>query len=320
MPLCLEKKLLHDFLSKKSTTNLSDHFLNKNPRISRIFLLCLKFNTLTLSLNHWIGGGELKQMAITYHEYLKLDQILQAQVTQSKDEHDEMLFIVIHQVYELWFKQILHEVTYLSKNLRAGDTSRSIHTLKRVLKIMKTLVGQIDILETMTPLSFASFRNVLETSSGFQSLQFRRFEIGMGKRPTALLAHLPISDIERKDLYKLLSSPSIYDDFLHCLRKLGHSIPEEVLTRDFTKEYVGNELVQNIILEVYKNDSVESGLCELLVDLEEGVQEWRYRHVKMVERTIGAKIGTGGSPGVEYLKSTLFKPLFVDLWAVRSRF
>jgi tryptophan 2,3-dioxygenase len=259
-------------------------------------------------------------MAITYHEYLKLDHILNAQVTQSKDEHDEMLFIVIHQVYELWFKQILHEAGFLSKCLRAGDFSRSTHTLKRILKIMKTLVGQIDVLETMTPLSFSSFRNVLETSSGFQSLQFRHFEIAMGKRPVALLAHLPISDLERQELNKMLSMPSIYDDFLYCLSQLGHSIPEQVLSRDFLKEYEGNEAVQKVILDIYRKDSVEAGLCELFVDLEEGVQEWRYRHVKMVERTIGAKIGTGGSPGVDYLKSTLFKPQFVDLWAVRSRF
>jgi tryptophan 2,3-dioxygenase len=259
-------------------------------------------------------------MALTYHDYLKLDNILGAQECKSVGEHDEMLFIVIHQVYELWFKQILHEASYLSKNLVVGDVAKSGHALKRILKIMKTLVGQIDILETMTPLSFSSFRNVLDTSSGFQSVQFRQFEIAMGKRPKAILSHLPLSPEQRANLMAEFSRPSLYDNLLQCLQVRGYEIPEDVLKRDYSIEYEGNKSVQDVLLGIYRKESSESLLFELFVDLEEGVQEWRYRHVKMVERTIGVKMGTGGSPGVEYLKSTLFKPLFCDLWTIRSLF
>lgn len=259
-------------------------------------------------------------MPLTYHDYLKLDDILGAQDCKANDEHDEMLFIVIHQVYELWFKQILHEASYLSRNLVLADVAKSGHALKRILKIMKTLVGQIDILETMTPLSFSSFRNVLETSSGFQSLQFRQFEIAMGKRPAAILSHLHLSEVQRAQLADQFDKPSLYDDLLRCLHVRGYDIPKDVLNRDFRAEYAGDDSVQKVLLDIYRKESSESLLLELFVDLEEGVQEWRYRHVKMVERTIGVKMGTGGSLGVEYLKSTLFKPLFSDLWSLRSLF
>jgi len=259
-------------------------------------------------------------MELTYGKYLQLDKILSAQKVESEGEHDETLFIIIHQVYELWFKQLIHEGNHLITTLKSSDCTGALHTLRRMLKIMKTMVSQVDILETMTPLSFSAFRSYLKSSSGFQSLQFREFEILMGKRPINVLSKLPKVEVDLAGLKQRCEEPSLYDFLLKFLKSKGSDMPTEILERDFSKEYSGNEEVQRRILEVYRKGGELSLICESLVDLDEGVQEWRYRHVKMVERTIGHQKGTGGSAGVEYLKTTLFKPLFPDLWAVRSDF
>ena len=259
-------------------------------------------------------------MDLTYGNYLQLDKILSAQKVESPDEHDETLFIIIHQVYELWFKQILHEGQFLARNIEAGNKTLALHTLNRVLKIMKTMVSQVDVIETITPLSFSQFRSYLKSSSGFQSIQFRKFEIFMGKRDKRLLGMLPEKEVKAADLEGKLSMPALFDYLLKLLAKEGHQIPASILNRDFSEEYAGDELVQEALLKVYKSGGELALILESLVDLDEGIQEWRYRHVKMVERTIGHKPGTGGSSGVEYLKSTLFKPFFPDLWAVRSSF
>jgi tryptophan 2,3-dioxygenase len=259
-------------------------------------------------------------MDLTYGSYLQLDKILSAQKVESNGEHDETLFIIIHQVYELWFKQILHEGSSLAKSLDSGQTTMALHTLNRMLKILKTMVSQVDILETMTPLSFSQFRSYLKSSSGFQSLQFREFEIFMGKRPHALLDKLPQEEVKTAGLREKLNQPALFDYLLKMLSDKGYKVPQEALSRTFSDEYQGNELVQDTLLEIYREGGELALICESFVDMDEGIQEWRYRHVKMVERTIGHQMGTGGSPGVEYLKSTLFKSLFPDLWAVRSRF
>jgi len=230
--------------------------------------------------------------ALTYSSYLALDEVLNAQRPRS-DEHDEMLFIVIHQVYELWFKQLLHELDHLQVRLEAGDSSHAIRTLRRILTILKVTVAQIDVLETMTPSQFTSFRDRLEASSGFQSGQFRELEAVLGRRDDSV--------------------------FLHYLVKHGYQVPREILERDVTKPYQPSPEVQDLLLQVYRDDEVPANVCEHLVDLDEGVQEWRYRHVKMVERTIGEKKGTGGSAGATYLRTTVHKAHFPDLWAVRNR-
>jgi tryptophan 2,3-dioxygenase len=209
--------------------------------------------------------------ALTYTSYLALDEVLGAQRPLS-DEHDEMLFIVVHQVYELWFKQLLHELGRVRTTLDAREATHALHTLKRVLTILKVVVAQIDVLETMTPRQFLSFRERLSSASGFQSHQFREIE--------ALL-------------------PTLFDSLV---RALG-------LTGD----------MQDALVAVYAADDVGAQLCERFVDLDEGLQEWRYRHVKMVERTIGSSYGTGGSMGSAYLRTTLFQPVFPELWAVRDR-
>ena len=213
--------------------------------------------------------------AVTYASYLRLDELLAAQQPRS-EEHDELLFIVIHQVYELWFKQLLHEEAELRRRLGRRDAAQALHTLGRMRAILKTVVSQIDVLETLTPLEFLSFRDRLSRASGFQSAQFRRIEKAL---------------------------PELMPLLLEVVRARGHEDADE----------------EERLIAAYRADAGARQLCEAFVDLDEGLQEWRYRHVKMVERTIGAKVGTGGSAGAEYLRKTLFQPVFPQLWSIRSR-
>jgi tryptophan 2,3-dioxygenase len=257
-------------------------------------------------------------MALTYSSYLKIDQLLELQQPLSEGpEHDETLFIVIHQVYELWFKQILHELELLQLSLEEGDTPVALATLKRILTILKTLVAQIDVLETMTPISFSSFRPRLEAASGFESAQFREVEMALGLKREGALRHYAGGSAERARLESRFPRPSVWISFLRYLSRAGYPIPDQELERDPRLSTEASRPVQKVLLEIYRADPLTTQLCERLVDLDEGLQEWRYRHVKMVERTIGTKQGTGGSAGAEYLRSTLNKPLFPDLWAIR---
>ncbi len=261
-------------------------------------------------------------MTVTYSSFLKLDELLSLQRNDSPGagdpEHDELLFIIVHQVYELWFKQILHELDYLSRKLADGDAPRSQHTLKRVLTILKIMVAQLDILETMTPIEFLAFRDHLASSSGFQSYQFRELEFALGYKRREPFEHYEEGSPEWRRLEARYAAPSIWDDLLVYLARAGYGIPAEILERDFTQPTANSAEVQTILIEIYRNDPATTVLCERFTDLDEGIQEWRYRHVKMVERTIGTKRGTGGSAGAEYLRTTLFKPLFPDLWAIRT--
>ena len=257
--------------------------------------------------------------ALTYTSYLAVDELLKLQRPLSVGpEHDEMLFIIIHQTYELWFKQLIHEFQAAQKSLEAGDTHYSLSLLGRIRTIMKVCVAQIDILETMTPLQFNSFRSYLSSSSGFQSAQFRKVEAILGRRDSKMAGHLP-KDV-RDEIEVITEGNSLWDSLLAYLQKQGHPIPNDVLIRDKSKAYESNSHVQDVLLEVHRNSPDSATVCERLVDIDEGIQEWRYRHVKMVERTIGHKMGTGGSSGAGYLQSTLFNPVFVDLWEIRSRF
>jgi len=254
--------------------------------------------------------------AVTYASYLRLDELLALQHPGS--EHDETLFIVIHQVYELWFKEMLHELDYLQGLLRANDRARALHTFKRILTILKVLVAQIDILETMTPLEFHSFRDRLESSSGFQSFQFRALEFALGKKSREAIARYPEGGAHRRHLEARYAQPGLWDAFLACLAQNGYAVPRALLERDPTQPIEASPELQRALIDVYRRDSGLAQLCERLIDLDEGFQEWRYRHVKMVERTIGTKRGTGGSAGAEYLRTTLHQPAFPDLWAIRT--
>jgi tryptophan 2,3-dioxygenase len=255
-------------------------------------------------------------MSLTYSNYLKLNKLLHIQDCLSPD-HDEMLFIVIHQTYELWFKEMLHEIDYLKQLLVQNDLPRSLHTLKRILTILKVLVHQTDILETMTPLEFITFRDRLESASGFQSFQFRELEFVLGQKNEQILNRFDELDEEKQKLQKRFEQKSLWQIFLEFLKLNGYKITDELTQSDKNKE--SSEL-KEILLNIYNENYMIAQFCELLLDLDEGFQEWRYRHVKMVERTIGTKQGTGGSDGVKYLMKTLSIKFFPLLWEIRKDF
>ena len=257
------------------------------------------------------------QASLTYSSYLALDEVLGAQRPRS-EEHDELLFIVIHQVYELWFKQLLHEGAQLQRRLEDGDTPHALHTLKRILTILKTIVAQIDVLETMTPRQFLSFRDRLDAASGFQSAQFRELEALLGRRDERVLDNYAPGSAERARIVAAASQRSLFDSFLRYLAGQGYGVPAAALERDVSRPLEPSAEVQGALLEAYRDDGEPAQVCERMIDLDEGVMEWRYRHVQMVRRTIGDRRGTGGSPGARYLATTLLQPAFPDLWAVRT--
>jgi tryptophan 2,3-dioxygenase len=259
-------------------------------------------------------------MHLTYSTYLHLDQLLALQRPRSEPpEHDETLFIIVHQAYELWFKLQLHEFDRIRDQFRAGDLYGAIASFKRTRTVMKVMVEQIDIVETLTPMSFNSFRDRLDTASGFQSTQFREFEFLLGYKRPDVLKHLPQDAAEHGHLLRRLREPSVVDCFYDFLEQHGVAIPAALRQRDRTLPNVGDDTVAAGILTLYKTKPDLLILFELMTDFDEGFQEWRYRHIKLVERTIGSKRGTGGSLGVEFLKKSLFHPLFADLWSIRHQ-
>ena len=230
-----------------------------------------------------------------------------------------MLFIVIHQAYELWFKELIHETRHVQAQLESGLGPGAQHTLRRIRAILKTLVSQLDILETLTPLQYLTFRDQLERASGFQSAQFRELEALLGRRDRRVLVHYDEGSEARGRLVAAMSQPGVFDSFLRYLRDSGHPVPAPLLERDVAEPAEPSPELQDLLIAVYREDGEAAQLCESLVDLDEGLQEWRYRHVKMVERTIGVKSGTGGSTGAAYLRASLFNPVFPDLWEIRNR-
>jgi len=268
---------------------------------------------------------------VTYQSYLKVEELLSLQEPLSDGpEHDELLFITIHQVYELWFQQILHEMAALQRALEEGDTHRSLALMTRVRTIMKTCVAQVDVLETMTPIQFKSFRARLSSASGFQSAQFRELEAVLGRRDRAgsdagegtgmkMAEHLQPGSRGRERTEAAMARPSLWDSALHYFAHRSHPIPPEALDRDVTLAWQGAEGLEGVLIEMYRTDAEARMVAEALVDIDEGLAEWRYRHVMMVHRTIGKKPGTGGSSGVDYLRSTLFHPVFPELWSIRNQ-
>jgi tryptophan 2,3-dioxygenase len=259
-------------------------------------------------------------MDLTYSSYLKLPQLLTLQEPRSQPaEHDEMLFIIVHQAYELWFKLLLHEFGKIKQDFTGNHLYGAISTFKRARTIMKVMVEQVDIVETLTPMSFSSFRDRLENASGFQSVQFRELEFLLGYKRAEMLRFVAEGSAERQHLVTRLHEPSVVDCFYSFLEHQGVQIPGELRARDITLPNVPNQEVEEGILRLYKTHPNLEILFELMTDFDEGYQEWRYRHIKLVERTIGSKRGTGGSLGVEFLKKSLFHPVFADLWAIRHR-
>ena len=258
--------------------------------------------------------------AAAYGDYLNIEQLLALQQARSAGpEHDEMLFIIIHQVYELWFKELLHEFDHVMRLLEADESHRAQHTLKRILTILKVMVAQLDILETMTPLEFLSFRERLDAASGFQSDQFRQIEFLVGLKSEQAIQRFPEGGRARAALERRYREPTLWDAFLRYLSRERYGVPQSCLSRPVIVAVEPSPEMQRILVDVYRRDPKNAELCERLVDLDEGLQEWRYRHVKMVERTIGTRRGTGGSAGAAYLRETVGHSIFPDLWAVRAQ-
>jgi tryptophan 2,3-dioxygenase len=236
---------------------------------------------------------------LSYGSYLKIPELLALQDGQS-EEHDELLFIVAHQVYELWFKVVLHELETARDRIDSDDMFFALHYLKRVHVIEKLLVEQIEVLETMSPQDFLAFRSQLAPASGFQSVQFREIEFLSGLKEPKYLARLESTAEEADRLRRRLDDPSLNDAFHHLLERRGSPT----------------------LLEVFRDRERHGDLfdlCEALLDHDEAFAHWRARHVLMVERQIGGKTGTGGSSGAEYLRGTLGKRFYPELWDVRSQ-
>lgn len=259
-------------------------------------------------------------MTMNYSSYLHLEELLTLQEPRTEPpEHDELLFITIHQISELWFQQLLHELDKARIDLSGGQTFAAAATFTRIRRILRSLVGQMDVLETMTPTSFLAFRDRLDKASGFQSMQFRELEFVLGLKRPGMLDHYPDDLPGIAAARRRLDEPTLIDHFYDYLETRGATIPDEVRDRPTDAPNEPNEDVQEAMLWCYLVDDEVRILFELMTDIDEIFQEWRYRHVKVVERTIGNKPGTGGSLGVEFLKRSLFVQVFPDLWAIRHR-
>ncbi|MBL8271115.1 tryptophan 2,3-dioxygenase [Steroidobacter sp.] len=264
---------------------------------------------------HW-DLGESK----SYGEYLCLNQLLSAQQPVSF-EHDEMLFIIIHQASELWMKLCLHELTAAREHIRRDDLGPSFKMLTRVSRIQQQLVQSWDVLATMTPAEYSLFRNQLGRGSGFQSVQYRLLEFIIGNKNADAIEVHGRDPAAYEDLQRMLQSPSIYDETLRLLSRRGFEIPDEYLDRDWSRPYQPSKQVAAAWLAVYH--SVDDNwdlydLAEKLVDLDHKFQTWRFSHMKTVERIIGYKRGTGGTGGVSYLNKALDLRFFPELWTIRT--
>lgn len=259
--------------------------------------------------------------SMTYGQYLGLDQLLSAQHPVS-DLHDEMLFVIIHQAKELWLKQTIHELR-LSRDLVRQDQLVQVHKcLSRVSRIQAVLTLSWDVLATMTPTDYVSFRGVLGTSSGFQSAQFRTIEFMLGLKEAGHLKYQDEGTEPHRALSDALHQPSLWDEANAALARAGFDLPAHVLDRDWTQPYQPDPAVEAAWLEVYRDTQrwwPLYQLAEKLVDVDDAMATWRHKHVITVERIIGFKRGTGGTAGVPYLQSTLSKRAFPELWSLRTR-
>jgi tryptophan 2,3-dioxygenase len=258
---------------------------------------------------------------MSYGDYLKLDTLLSAQQPRT-NEHDEMMFIVVHHIQELWIGLSIHEIRLAIPSLRNEQPGLAFKALARVSRIQEQLISAWDVLSTMTPADYLTFRNALEGASGFQSHQYRLMEILLGARDAKMLEpHRHNSEVYA-ELSAALSGPSLYDEAIAFLHRRGLPVPEDLLNRDFTKAHMFNEALAEVWLLAYRSPETHFEayqLAEELIDVEDWFQQWRFRHMKTVERIIGHKTGTGGSSGVRYLKTALDKTFFPELWDVRTR-
>lgn len=258
---------------------------------------------------------------VTYGGYLRLRELLAAQAPLS-ERHDEMLFVILHQTMELWMKQTLHEIDAAQGEINSGELVRAYKHMARVSRIQAVMTQTWDILATMTPTDYLRFREVLGTSSGFQSAQFRVLEYRLGLKDASFLQFHPEGQPERAALDAALKAPSLYDAALAQLAAAGIDVPQAVLNRAKDQPYQPSEGVEDAWLEVYRNSEKYWPLYQLaekLLDLDDSLLTWRHKHVLTVERIIGRKRGTGGTDGVGYLAQTLTRRAFPEIWSLRTK-
>jgi tryptophan 2,3-dioxygenase len=259
---------------------------------------------------------------VTYGGYLRLDQLLNAQQPLSQPpHHDETLFIVQHQVAELWMKLVIHELKAAIAHLRRDDINACLKILARVKQVQRQLFEQWAVLETLTPSEYLEFRDVLGPSSGFQSLQYRMIEFMLGNKNTQMLRVFDYDPNAQAQLREVLEAPGLYDEFLRYLARRGHAVPAARIERDWSEPYQRHDDLLPVFKRIYEERATfwpEYHMCEQLVDVEESFQLWRFRHMKTVERIIGHRRGTGGSSGVAFLKKALDLEFFPELLDVRT--
>ncbi|MBL0028831.1 MAG: tryptophan 2,3-dioxygenase [Rhodanobacteraceae bacterium] len=259
---------------------------------------------------------------LTYDGYLDLATLLSAQKPLSNPaHHDEMLFIVQHQVAELWMKLMIHELRAAATCLAMDNLDPVQKILARVKVIQKQLIEMWSVLETLTPSEYMEFRHVLGPASGFQSLQYRTIEFLLGNKNADMLKVFAYDEAAERGLRAVLEAPSLYDEFLRHLTRRGHAVPKSCVERDWSEPYQRHPDLVAVFKRIYEDTDTHweaYHLCELLVDVEVQFQNWRFRHMKTVERVIGYKRGTGGSSGVGFLKKALDLTFFPELFEVRT--
>ena len=268
-----------------------------------------------------MSGPDANVADVTYGSYLHLPELLACQQPLSA-RHDELLFVILHQVMELWIKQAIHEIEAAQREVRGGNLVPAYKNLARVSRIQAVMTQSWDVLATMTPTDYLDFRAVLGTSSGFQSAQFRALEFKLGLKDASFPQHHAAGTPERAQLEEALEAPSLYDDALGELAKAGFAIPGSVLQRPRAEPYVANDAVEAAWLAVYRDTAKYWPLYQLaekLLDLDDAFLTWRHKHVLTVERIIGRKRGTGGTEGVGYLQQTLMRRAFPEIWSLRTK-
>ena len=256
---------------------------------------------------------------LSYNKYLRVQDLINLQdCLSSPAHHDELLFITVHQAYELWFKQILHEIDAAIMLLEEDRLPAATRALKRVVEIEKLLVNQIHILETMTPISFLVFRDQLNPASGFQSMQFREIEISSGLKDQNIVREFSSDDFAHERLKARMDKPSLGESFYRVLQRRGLNAPLSADPTEGKKAYGERTRAVLEVLTHFEERYEEFQLAEALLEHDEYFSLWRSHHIKMVERMVGAKRGTGGSEGIGYLKTTLDKKFFPELWEART--
>lgn len=262
------------------------------------------------------------RQAMSYGDYLRLDLVLSAQQPLSDPpRHDELLFIIQHQTSELWLKLMLHELRAVRDQLKADELNPALKGLARVKHIQHTLIEQWGVLTTLTPSEYAQFRSYLQSSSGFQSWQYRSIEFILGNKNPEMLQVFDHDPEVHTLLTALYEEPTVYDEFLGFLGRRGHDIPAEIRDRDVREAWQIHPTLVPVFSRIYESSLEfwqEYEACEALVDVEDNFQLWRFRHLKTVERIIGSKSGSGGSSGVPFLRKALELTFFPELYAVRA--